>query len=108
MENSCRADEHECPFGRTSVELVKLLCQLFHIGDPPTEQGAVFYPMFFTHDSPFEELFSTCIVLLNKTWKEMRATIEDFTKVLYLFVLSITNTIFTIFAALSRFLIGAI
>ncbi|XP_073979588.1 engulfment and cell motility Ced-12 [Rhodnius prolixus] len=81
LENSCRADEHECPFGRTSVELVKLLCQLFHIGDPPTEQGAVFYPMFFTHDSPFEELFSTCIVLLNKTWKEMRATIEDFTKV---------------------------
>ena len=28
LENSCRADEHECPFGRTSVELVKLLCDV--------------------------------------------------------------------------------
>ncbi|BES87706.1 engulfment and cell motility protein [Nesidiocoris tenuis] len=81
LENSCRADEHECPFGRTSVELVKLLCQLLHIGETPNEQGATFYPMFFTHDRPFEEFFCICIVLLNKTWKEMRATIEDFVKV---------------------------
>lgn len=29
LENSCRADEHECPFGRTSVELVKLLCEVY-------------------------------------------------------------------------------
>lgn len=28
LENSCRADEHECPFGRASVELVKLLCEV--------------------------------------------------------------------------------
>lgn len=28
LEHSCRADEHECPFGRTSVELVKLLCEV--------------------------------------------------------------------------------
>lgn len=28
LENSCRADEHECPFGRTSVELVKLICEV--------------------------------------------------------------------------------
>ncbi|KAJ8982396.1 hypothetical protein NQ317_012434, partial [Molorchus minor] len=38
-------------------------------------------PCFFTHDHPFEECFCICIVLLNKTWKEMRATSEDFTKV---------------------------
>lgn len=31
LENSCRADEHECPFGRTSVELVKLLCEVRHL-----------------------------------------------------------------------------
>jgi engulfment/cell motility protein 1 len=37
--------------------------------------------MFFTHDHPFEEFYCICIILLNKTWKEMRATIEDFTKV---------------------------
>lgn len=31
LENSCRADEHECPFGRTSVELVKLLCEVRYV-----------------------------------------------------------------------------
>lgn len=32
LENSCRADEHECPFGRASVELVRILCELLKIG----------------------------------------------------------------------------
>lgn len=40
-----------------------------------------FHPMFFTHDRSFEEFFCNCIQLLNKTWKEMRATSEDFNKV---------------------------
>ncbi|KAK3927842.1 Engulfment and cell motility protein 1 [Frankliniella fusca] len=81
LENSCRADEHECPFGRTSVELVRLLCEVLRIGEAPSEQGHQYYPMFFTTDHPFEEFFCVCIVLLNKTWKEMRATKEDFVKV---------------------------
>lgn len=81
LENSCRADEHECPFGKTSVELVKLLCDILHIGEPPSEQGQTYHPLLFTHERPFEELFCICIVLLNKTWKEMRATTEDFIKV---------------------------
>lgn len=38
--------------------------------------------MFFTHDRAWEEFFCVCIQLLNKTWKEMRATAEDFNKVL--------------------------
>ncbi|UYV78258.1 ELMO3 [Cordylochernes scorpioides] len=82
LENSCRADEHECPFGRTSIELTKLLCEILKVGELPTEQGKLFYPMFFTSDHPFEEFFCICILLLNKTWKEMRATIEDFGKVM--------------------------
>lgn len=81
LENSCRADEHECPFGRASVELVKILCELLKIGEAPSEQGAAFQPLFFTHDHPFEECYCICILLLNKTWKEMRATSEDFCKV---------------------------
>ncbi|KAI4504552.1 hypothetical protein M0802_000102 [Mischocyttarus mexicanus] len=81
LENSCRADEHECPFGMTSVELVKLLCEVLRIGEAPSEQGQSYHPMFFTHDHPFEEFYCVCIVLLNKTWKEMRATTEDFVKV---------------------------
>lgn len=81
LENSCRADEHECPFGRTSIELVKLLSEILHIGEQPSEQGQDFQPLFFTHDHSFEEFFCICIVVLNKTWKDMRATIEDFAKV---------------------------
>ncbi|CAH0547412.1 unnamed protein product [Brassicogethes aeneus] len=81
LENCCRADEHECPFGRASVELVRILCDLLKIGEQPSEQCVSFQPLFFTHDHPFEECFCICIVLLNKTWKEMRATSEDFGKV---------------------------
>lgn len=80
-ENSCRADEHECQFGRTSVELVKLLCEILRIGEAFSEQGLEYYPMFFTHDHPFEEFYCICIMVLNKTWKDMRATNEDFAKV---------------------------
>lgn len=32
-------------------------------------------------DKPFEELFCICSQLVTKTWKEMRATAEDFDKV---------------------------
>lgn len=64
------------------MELVRILCDLLKIGEPPSEQGAtLLQPLFFTHDHPFEECFCICIVLLNKTWKEMRATSEDFGKV---------------------------
>ena len=79
-ENSCRADEYECPFGRTSIELVKVICEILRIGES-FDQVKDFNPMFFTHDHPFEEFFCICIVALNKTWKDMRATSEDFSKV---------------------------
>lgn len=81
LENSCGSD-HECPFGRTGIRLVALLCRILQIGEPPSDQGKVFYPMFFTQDHPFEEFFCICINLLNKTWKEMRATTEDLDKVM--------------------------
>lgn len=37
--------------------------------------------MFFTHERAWEEFFCICMQLINKTWKEMRATTEDFNKV---------------------------
>lgn len=79
-ENSCRADEYECPFGRTSIELVRVLCDILKIGES-YDQAKDFHPMIFTHDHPFEEFFCVCIVAMNKTWKDMRATSEDFSKV---------------------------
>uniref|UniRef100_A0A4X2LHC5 Engulfment and cell motility 1 n=1 Tax=Vombatus ursinus TaxID=29139 RepID=A0A4X2LHC5_VOMUR len=82
LENSCREDKHECPFGRSSIELTKMLCEILKVGELPSETCNDFHPMFFTHDRSFEEFFCICIQLLNKTWKEMRATSEDFNKVM--------------------------
>ena len=55
------------------------------------EDGQLYHPMFFTHDHSFEEFYCTCIQLLNKTWKEMKATTADFAKVFPFFPF---NTIF--------------
>ncbi|XP_051791921.1 engulfment and cell motility protein 1 isoform X5 [Erpetoichthys calabaricus] len=82
LENSSREDKHECPFGRSSIELTKMLCEILKVGELPSETCPDFHPMFFTHDRSFEEFFCICIQLLNKTWKEMRATSEDFNKVM--------------------------
>uniref|UniRef100_A0A674MYK1 Engulfment and cell motility 1 n=1 Tax=Takifugu rubripes TaxID=31033 RepID=A0A674MYK1_TAKRU len=82
LENSSREDKHECPFGRSSIELTKMLCEILKVGELPSENCHDFHPMFFTHDRSFEEFFCICIQLLNKTWKEMRATSEDFNKVM--------------------------
>uniref|UniRef100_A0A8C6P0Q2 Engulfment and cell motility 1 n=1 Tax=Nothobranchius furzeri TaxID=105023 RepID=A0A8C6P0Q2_NOTFU len=82
LENSSREDKHECPFGRSSIELTKMLCEILKVGELPSENCHDFHPMFFTHDRSFAEFFCICIQLLNKTWKEMRATSEDFNKVM--------------------------
>ncbi|KFZ64763.1 Engulfment and cell motility protein 3, partial [Antrostomus carolinensis] len=81
LENSSREDKHECPFARSSIQLTLILCEILHVGEPCSETAQAFYPMFFGQDHFFEELFCICIQLVNKTWKEMRATHEDFDKV---------------------------
>ncbi|MGH0140090.1 UNVERIFIED_CONTAM: hypothetical protein FKN15_020089 [Acipenser sinensis] len=80
LENSSREDKHGCPFARGSIQLTLILCEILRIGDPPSETGQDYYPLFFAQDRLLEELFCICIQLLNKTWKEMRATQEDFDK----------------------------
>lgn len=82
LENCTRADEHDCPFIQASIKLTKALCEILRIGEPPQEEETAYYPMLFSHDKPFEEFFCICIQLLNKTWREMRASMEDFPKVL--------------------------
>ncbi|XP_043839987.1 engulfment and cell motility protein 3 isoform X2 [Dromiciops gliroides] len=49
--------------------------------------------MFFGQDNSFQELFCVCIQLLNKTWKEMRATQEDFDKVMQVVREQLTRTL---------------
>lgn len=81
LENSCRSDNHECPFAASSIELVRQLADILAIGQPPDPNCKVFHEMFFKSEHPFEEFFCYCVVLLNKTWRDMRATKEDFNKV---------------------------
>uniref|UniRef100_A0A336LYW8 CSON006325 protein n=1 Tax=Culicoides sonorensis TaxID=179676 RepID=A0A336LYW8_CULSO len=93
-ENSIRQDDmHDCPFARTSIELIKHLLDILKIGTMPNESGGDFQPIFFAHDLPFEELYSACIIVLNKTWKDMRATVEDFAKVLSIVREQVTRTL---------------
>lgn len=82
LENCTRADEHDCPFIKASIMLTKALCEILRIGEAPQEEETAYYPMLFSHDKPLEEFFCICIQLLNKTWREMRASMEDFPKVL--------------------------
>ncbi|XP_043575139.1 engulfment and cell motility protein 1 isoform X2 [Chiloscyllium plagiosum] len=95
LENSSREDKHECPFGRSSIELTKMLCEILKVGELPSDTCNEFHPMFFTHDRSFEEFFCICIQLLNKTWKEMRATSEDFNKVMQVVKEQITRALTT-------------
>lgn len=82
LENSCRGDSHDLPFARASIELTELIGQVLKIAEPPTEDGQSYHPMFFTNDHAFEEFYCVSIQLFNKTWKEMRAAVADFAKVL--------------------------
>uniref|UniRef100_A0A8D3AKW3 Engulfment and cell motility 3 n=1 Tax=Scophthalmus maximus TaxID=52904 RepID=A0A8D3AKW3_SCOMX len=93
LENSSREDKHECPFARSSIQLTLILCEILRIGEPPSETRSDYHPIFFSQDRLLEELFCICIQLLNKTWKEMRATQEDFDKVMQVVREQITRTL---------------
>ncbi|XP_078524541.1 engulfment and cell motility protein 3 isoform X1 [Lissotriton helveticus] len=93
LENSSREDKHECPFARSSIQLTLILCEILRIGETASETGQGFHPLFFAQDHFFEELFSIGIQTLNKTWKEMRATQEDFDKVMQVVREQITRTL---------------
>ncbi|XP_028815130.1 engulfment and cell motility protein 3 [Denticeps clupeoides] len=95
LENSSREDKHECPFARSSIQLTLILCEILRIGEPPSETGSNYHPVFFSQDRLLEELFCICIQLVNKTWKEMRATQEDFDKVMQVVREQITRTLST-------------
>uniref|UniRef100_A0A3Q2XY38 Engulfment and cell motility 3 n=1 Tax=Hippocampus comes TaxID=109280 RepID=A0A3Q2XY38_HIPCM len=95
LENSSREDKHECPFARSSIQLTLILCEILRIGEAPSETGSDYHPIFFSQDRLLEELFCVCIQLLNKTWKEMRATQEDFDKVMQVVREQITRTLST-------------
>uniref|UniRef100_A0A8C1W6U9 Engulfment and cell motility 3 n=1 Tax=Cyprinus carpio TaxID=7962 RepID=A0A8C1W6U9_CYPCA len=106
LENSSREDKHECPFARSSIQLTLILCEILRIGEPPSETGSDYHPIFFAQDRLLEELFCICIQLLNKTWKEMRATQEDFDKVAHRSVSKAPITNFTEYVTVTVALIS--
>ncbi|ELU11056.1 hypothetical protein CAPTEDRAFT_228466 [Capitella teleta] len=103
LENSCRADDHDLPFARASIELCNVLCDILKIGEPPSEEGQTYYPMFFTQERPFEEFYSNTIPTFNKTWREMRATAADFSKVLSVVKEQITRSLSDLPASFETF-----
>ncbi|KAG8437240.1 hypothetical protein GDO86_008083 [Hymenochirus boettgeri] len=93
LENSSREDQHACPFARSSIHLSLILCEILRVGEPASETGQSFLTLFYAQDHCMQEFFCVCIQLLNKTWKEMRATQEDFDKVMNVVKEQISRTL---------------
>ena len=58
-----------------------MLAESLNVGAPISETSEEYQPMFFSSPHCFQELYSVTVQLLNKTWKEMRATAADFNRV---------------------------
>lgn len=93
LENSSREDKHVCPFARSSIHLTLVLCDILRVRETASETGQGFQALFYAQDHFMQELFSVCIQVLNKTWKEMRATQEDFEKVMHVLKEQISRTL---------------
>lgn len=85
IENSYRIGDnnHACPFAASSIALSKLICESLHVGGLDDVQTIEIdlQPMIFSQESPLDTIFWISIQHLFKTWREMRATAEDFDKV---------------------------
>ncbi|PIO37396.1 hypothetical protein AB205_0021060, partial [Aquarana catesbeiana] len=66
---------------------------IIHSTPIASETGQGFQALFYAQDHFMQELFSVCIQVLNKTWKEMRATQEDFEKVMHVLKEQISRTL---------------
>ena len=85
--------DSQCPFTQTSIALTKVLCQMLRIGEPPSEIGYDYVPIFVWTENPFKEVFCVVIQLLFKTWREMRASILDLEKVMVVVTKQITTVL---------------
>ena len=85
--------ESQCPFAHASIALTKVLCQIFRIGEPPSDLGYEFIPVLVWTDEPFKEVFCVTIQLLFKTWREMRASVLDMEKVMVVVTKQITTVL---------------
>lgn len=85
--------DNPCPFAQASIQLTKMLCQIFKVGEAPSDVAVGCLQPLIGSDSPFEELFCVTIQLLYKTWREMRAAEADFDKVMTVVEKQVTTVI---------------
>ncbi|CAF0761526.1 unnamed protein product [Adineta ricciae] len=80
LENSCKTLQQQCPLVKSAIEITRILCTLFSIGIEPNrhQNHADYFLLFYIISSFFEQAFVRCLLLFNKTWKEMRACDVDF------------------------------
>ncbi|UJR25468.1 hypothetical protein I4U23_006815 [Adineta vaga] len=80
LENSCKTLQQQCPLVKSAIEITRILCTLFSIGIEPTrhQNHDDYFLLFYITSSFFEQAFVRCLLLFNKTWKEMRACDVDF------------------------------
>ena len=83
IENVYRGmdSSNACPFAASSISLTKLIINALHIGQDVPSKEIDLQPMIFSQESPLDAIFAIMIQHLFKTWREMRATAEDFDKV---------------------------
>lgn len=67
LENSSREDKHECPFGRSSIELTKMLCEILKVGelrkshiDAHTHRVSLHNKLKLDSNSRWSLFFPTC------------------------------------------------
>ncbi|XP_037281159.2 engulfment and cell motility protein 2 [Rhipicephalus microplus] len=80
QENLFSSSEHMCPLVESSILLTELLCRVFRVGEPAGDEKT-FLLMYFSHECFFEEVFSVCMLLVFKTWREMKASKTSIRKV---------------------------
>ncbi|CAF2070271.1 unnamed protein product [Rotaria magnacalcarata] len=80
LENSCKTFQQQCPLVKSAIEITRILCRLFNIGIEPNRHQIHkdYFLLFYTITLFFEQAFARCLLLFNKTWKEMRACDVDF------------------------------
>ncbi|CAF4282129.1 unnamed protein product, partial [Adineta steineri] len=80
LENSCKTLQQQCPLVKSAIEITRILCTLFSIGVEPNRHQIHkdYFLLFYIISSFFEQAFVRCLLLFNKTLKEMRACDVDF------------------------------
>ncbi|XP_055328982.1 engulfment and cell motility protein 1-like [Paramacrobiotus metropolitanus] len=81
---SCSRSASDCPFLLASLHVVRVLLETFRVVELPSGEFPVgeYDRVVFTSEYPFEEAYVLGMQTLCRTWKEMKASAQDFMKVI--------------------------